>query len=329
MKTFKTLLLVNKGVDVSQAYYILQTRFSSKLNAISNGLLNAHCDVYEVDFPVDKLVRYGDDPRTSQLEGYLGLDFSLLTTPPYGIKAVGYHWVVFCWKPKDATQGIANFTTIWNGRPSTQWVQPFYGDLGFSELWHEAIHSFFANLRLKGIYLQDELDSHPTLEGEAIELKKIEPYWNKLVEPLPVDKVIPILVGIINALQLTIKLISRRRTLRDLAEAMAAFEGWNNRMSRARRNNNPGNLKWSPYAIGYDEDGFCKFATEQEGWDAFIWDLKQKQLGNTRTGLSGESTLKDLIWTWTADPEEIKQTYLSFVCSKLNVSAWTKLKEFV
>jgi DnaJ-domain-containing protein 1 len=329
MKTFKILFLVNKGVNPSDVDVICQTRLAGWLNAISKGLLNLSYTIKEVYLPTNKLVRYGDDPRTTQLEGYLGLDFSLLTTPPYGIEAVGYHWVVFCWKPQDATQGIANFTTIWNGRPSTQWVQPFNGNLGFNELRHEAIHGFFANLRLKGIYLQDELDSHATSEGEEIELKKIEPYWDKLVEPLPVDKVIPILVGIINALQAAINLISRRKTLRDLAEAMAIFEGWNNRMSRARRNNNPGNLKWSPYAIGYDEDGFAKFATEQDGWDAFIWDLLQKKLGNTRTGLSGESTLKDLIWTWTADPDEIKQTYLSFVCSKLGVSALTKLKEFV
>ena len=116
------------------------------------------------------------------------------------------------------------------------------------------------------------------------------------------------------------------KTLRQLATAMAKVEGFYIPNSRAERNANPGNLKYSPFTQNYDAQGFAVFPSFKDGWDAFLWDLKAKQEGRTRTGLNGESTLKDLIWVWSEDNQE---TYLSSVLKELSLTSYTKLKEFL
>lgn len=93
--------------------------------------------------------------------------------------------------------------------------------------------------------------------------------------------------------------MTRRADL--LIEALIQHEGWvppsagNNYMgSRSFRNHNPGNLRSSPFSIA-SVGGFCVFRTDQVGLMALHWDLLQKAKGNTRTNLSGKSTIRDLI----------------------------------
>ena len=64
--------------------------------------------------------------------------------------------------------------------------------------------------------------------------------------------------------------------------------------SRSFRNNNPGNLRSSPFENGKD-GGYSTFTNVDIGRKALVWDLKKKSIGETSTGLSGESTLADLI----------------------------------
>lgn len=89
-----------------------------------------------------------------------------------------------------------------------------------------------------------------------------------------------------------------------LALAIAEQEGWKSPTqagnacgSRSWRNNNPGNLRSSPLQIGTD-GGFAVFKTDMGGFAALEWDLTQKCKGNTSTGLSPKSTLRDLIFKW-------------------------------
>ena len=113
--------------------------------------------------------------------------------------------------------------------------------------------------------------------------------------------------------------------LLDLAKAMAEFEGYFSHASRAARNKNPLNLKSSKFTRLYDAQNFCIFETIYDGWKAGLWDLKQKCRGYTRTGLGPLSTIRSLIYIWTADNQE---PYTQFVCQKLKIPSDYQLKEF-
>lgn len=111
----------------------------------------------------------------------------------------------------------------------------------------------------------------------------------------------------------------------DLAKVMAQFEGYYIPNSRARRNNNPLNLKGSKFTTEYDSGGFCIFKTPKIGWKACLWDLEMKCRGYTRTGLKPTSTIKDLIYVWSATDQE---AYLKFVCQKLKIPRTYQLQNF-
>lgn len=121
-----------------------------------------------------------------------------------------------------------------------------------------------------------------------------------------------------------------------LAMAIAEQEGWKApnpaekyQGSRSYRNSNPGNLRSSPFQVGTD-GGFAVFNTAMDGWAALKWDLKQKAIGNTRTGLNGDSTIKELIFKWApVDDQNDPQSYLNNVCKMTGFTPETKLKELI
>ena len=135
-----------------------------------------------------------------------------------------------------------------------------------------------------------------------------------------------ILKLLISLYQKLIKTKEREIHIVDLAKAMAEFEGWYIENSRAWRNCNPLNLRWSPQCRAYDTDSFCKFIAPEKGWKAALWDLDKKCRGYTRTGLKPTSTIKDLIFVWT---EDNKQEYLNYVVKKLKISSEFRLKDFI
>jgi hypothetical protein len=124
--------------------------------------------------------------------------------------------------------------------------------------------------------------------------------------------------------------------LERLAMAMIEHEGWIppsganfKEGSRSFRNHNPGNLRSSPFQFT-TKDGFAVFKTDIEGWNAMIWDLKQKATGNTSTGLNGESTLFDLIHVWApAEDNNNPVSYLNHICGMTGFSKDMKLKELL
>jgi hypothetical protein len=124
--------------------------------------------------------------------------------------------------------------------------------------------------------------------------------------------------------------------LERLTLAMAEYEGWLHPLadpkgigSRSFRNNNPGNLRVSPFSVGV-RDGFAVFNSEADGFAAFRWDIMQKAKGNTSTGLNGDSTLKQLIYVW-APPADNNHTenYLAAVLKMTGFTAETRLTELV
>lgn len=117
---------------------------------------------------------------------------------------------------------------------------------------------------------------------------------------------------------------------------MAEQEGWSPTGktttpggSASYRRHNPGNLRASPMAVG-TENGFAVFNTDNDGFAAFKWDLIQKAAGNTSTGLSGKSTLADLIHVWApASDGNDPAGYLQSVLTKTGFTANMKLAELL
>lgn len=124
--------------------------------------------------------------------------------------------------------------------------------------------------------------------------------------------------------------------LERLVVAMAEREGWqpiNDATkfigSASYRRHNPLNLRKSPFSVA-DQNGYCVFKDDFDGYAAAEWDIRQKAIGNTSSGLSGDSTLRDLIYKWAPkedgnDPEK----YLQDVVAWTGLSATMQLKELL
>ena len=116
--------------------------------------------------------------------------------------------------------------------------------------------------------------------------------------------------------------------LESLCAAIQKQEGWYP-FSRSWRNNNPGNLRSSPFASGA-KGGFATFANYASGWLALWWDVWMKCQGKTRTGLNQDSTLRDLVRVWAPvtdgnDPFG----YALKIAAQLNVPTSTPLSYFL
>lgn len=117
---------------------------------------------------------------------------------------------------------------------------------------------------------------------------------------------------------------------------MAEVEGWaplgktsTPGGSASYRRHNPGNLRSSPFEIGKD-GGFSIFKTDTEGFIALQWDIRQKATGNTSSGLTGESTLKQLIHIWAPTEDgNNPASYLKQVTFMTGFSESMKLKELL
>lgn len=117
---------------------------------------------------------------------------------------------------------------------------------------------------------------------------------------------------------------------------MAYHEGWINSLKKpdtagslSYRNHNPGNLRFSTFQVG-TKDGFAVFNSDMDGIMALKYDIIKKAKGETVTGLTGNSTLSDLIYKY-APPADHNDTanYLAEIILMSGLSATTKLSEFL
>jgi hypothetical protein len=149
---------------------------------------------------------------------------------------------------------------------------------------------------------------------------------------MPCDKDLGLMKSIIEMLKSFIAGFSITKTLRSLAEAMAAVEGFYIVGSRAFRNHNPLNLKYvgQKLAVGQDDKNFCIFKDDNDGWTACLNDLRCKRDGKSITGLSGKSTIAETIKIWTSgDSDLIQENYIKSVCDKLGISSDFQLGNFI
>lgn len=103
-----------------------------------------------------------------------------------------------------------------------------------------------------------------------------------------------------------------------LAQAIGQMEGYFKSGSVADRNNNPGNLRASPYAIGKDANGYAIFPDAQTGWNALYYQLNLY----SQRGL----TLEQMINVYApASDNNDPNNYLNFVTGKLGVGPNTSI----
>lgn len=98
-------------------------------------------------------------------------------------------------------------------------------------------------------------------------------------------------------------------------EAIMAFEGWRPG-SCSYRHSNPGNLRWSPLMIG-NADGYARFASFADGWNALVRDVTIKASGKSKSGLKPESSIVDFfrVYAPAADSNH-PETYARFVVQR-------------
>lgn len=129
-------------------------------------------------------------------------------------------------------------------------------------------------------------------------------------------------------------MVGANKKIEALMFAIAEHEGWfppgkdtPPGGSLAYRNHNPGNLRASPFAHSI-KDGYAVFRNDFIGFMALHWDLMQKAKGNTITNLNGNSTIRDLIYTY-APPSDgnDSEAYLQNVLKKTGFKETTTLAE--
>jgi hypothetical protein len=100
---------------------------------------------------------------------------------------------------------------------------------------------------------------------------------------------------------------------------------------RAKRNNNPGNLRFNaqPGAYGKDEKGYAIFGAPMSGWNALLADVQAKIIGRTRTGLGLDSTLMDFISIYAPQTENPTAKYAQAVSARLGITPNTKFSDWI
>lgn len=112
----------------------------------------------------------------------------------------------------------------------------------------------------------------------------------------------------------------------DFATYIKEYEGYYANTVSVR-NNNPGNLRSSPYMSG-QRDGFAYFKTYDDGWNALLWQLQISVDG--RSGVyNPEMTLYEFFETYAPSSDSnAPRLYAESVAKKLGVSPETKIKFF-
>lgn len=111
------------------------------------------------------------------------------------------------------------------------------------------------------------------------------------------------------------------------AEAIKEFEGWFPG-SRSYRQNNPGNLRWSPFETN-NIDNFSVFPSYQAGFDALIYQLRLAVEDRSKV-YNSEMTLYEFYQKYAPSEDNNHPThYAAFVAKKLGVDTRTKLKDLI
>lgn len=115
----------------------------------------------------------------------------------------------------------------------------------------------------------------------------------------------------------------QKSRMTDWAQAIQKFEGYFPG-SKAYKNNNPGNLRYSKFEI--DNDGYSIFPDYPTGWKALLYQLDLAVSGKSKV-YTPEMTLREFFKVWApATDNNHPENYAVFVARELGVSVETKIK---
>ena len=119
----------------------------------------------------------------------------------------------------------------------------------------------------------------------------------------------------------------KKPTLEDMALAIKKHEGWFIG-SRSWRNQNPGNLRWSPFMLR-KEAGFAYFKDYATGWKALMYQLQIARNGDSKV-YTPEDTLKEFFAKYAPSSDNNDpDAYAKAVAKQIGVDVNYKLKDFL
>jgi len=193
---------------------------------------------------------------------------------------------------------MGNFTYFDELYPGTQFTEVYTSPAGdFSDdlyriFTHEIRHQYVHRLRKQGIPVIDVMDCTPNTQGTCTPYHKeyeidaldgnraaqnaiLTPYVDRIVS-FNQSALIATILAQIEAIKKQIAALQKsekKSSIEIMAEGMKIHEGWKVG-SCSYRNNNPGNLRDSPFKIGYGICGtsgrFALFKDYATGWKALI-----------------------------------------------------------
>jgi len=113
-----------------------------------------------------------------------------------------------------------------------------------------------------------------------------------------------------------------------VARAIEVYEGWDKRDTLAWFNNNPGNLRSSPFAISTNR-GFAVFSSYPVGFLALLHDLRVKASGRSKTGLTPFHSLHHLMLVYAPPHENDTVAYVTFIETRTDLPATTRLEDLL
>lgn len=209
-------------------------------------------------------------------------------------------------------------------------------------LWHEFVHCLFGILKVKHklniVDIQDsayhelrKTDPNPTEEqmtnlSDTIYKMFIKSHLDKILSDNPIKK---LMLEIIRLQGIVVKLLQQKlgKSVVDrLAETIAEFEGFYHFGTLAYRNNNPGNLIWSPYQAG-TRNKFAYFDSIEDGWKALKYQL-QLIFDGQSAYYNADMSIQEFVDTWAStSPKVERENYAHYIASVFGVGVETLLKE--
>ena len=208
--------------------------------------------------------------------------------------------------------------------------------------WHEFVHTLYGQLiqkyKINIIDIQDssyqeyrKKNPNPTEDeltnlSDTIYTTFLKPYFDKIFSDNPIKK---LMLEVIRLQNIVVKLLKQKlgKSVVDrLAETIAEFEGFYHFGTLAYRNNNPGNLIWSPF-MKDTRDGFAYFESIEEGWKALRYQL-QLIFDGQSAYYQPSMNIQEFVDTWaSSSSEEERKEYAQYIASEFEVGVNTKLNE--
>lgn len=203
---------------------------------------------------------------------------------------------------------------------------------------HETIHAFHRQLWSKNIVTKDDLDLYDEeydlyapSGNRKRNMERILPY-KALIEA---DTVRTSTMKIIEALQkLIASFFAKKPSIKDMALAIQEYEGYfppspkypNGSISW--RNDNPGNLRYSPFE-SFNQGGFSVFDTYEDGFNALVHQITIARDGRSSV-YKPTDTLVEFFHKYAPSSDNNEPSaYAVFIAKKLGVSPQFIIKDLV